>query len=150
MDNIHIRRAIPSEQNELEQLQRRASLNNQGDREALLAHPDAIEVPAEQILAGDVLVAEFDGVIAGFAAVQSRADGESDLDALFVDPDLQRRGIGRLLIEHCAEFARTRGSSALYVVGNPHAKDFYTTCGFETIGTTETRFGPALVLGLRI
>jgi len=29
----------------LEDLQRRASLNNPGDRQALLDHPDAIEVP---------------------------------------------------------------------------------------------------------
>ena len=31
---------------ELESIQRRASLNNPGDRETLLAHPDALELPA--------------------------------------------------------------------------------------------------------
>ncbi len=42
------RLAVPSEQRLLEDLQRRASLNNAGDREALLAHPDAIALPLEQ------------------------------------------------------------------------------------------------------
>ena len=107
---------------------------------------DAIALPAEQIANGRVFVSECEGVIVGFAAVEPRADGESELDALFVDPHMQRRGIGRALIERCAEFARRQGSLALHVVGNPHAKTFYDECGFEVIGTTETRFGPGLLM----
>lgn len=146
MENFVIRRANISEQRELEDLQLRASLTNAGDRDALLAHPDAIEVPLAQITAGSVFVAEWNGAIVGFAAVERRADGESELDALFVDPNVRRRGIGRLLIEHCAGVARTRESVALNVVANPHAQDFYTACGFNMIGTSETRFGPALLM----
>ena len=150
MENFVIRRASISEQRELEDLQLRASLTNAGDRDALLAHPDAIEVPLRQITAGSVFVAEWNGAIVGFAAVESRADGESELDALFVDPNVRRRGIGRLLIEHCAGVARKRESVALYVVGNPHAQDFYTACGFNMIGTSETRFGPALLMRMLV
>ena len=62
-------------------------------------YPDAIELPARQIAAGRVFVAEWKGAIVGFAAVEPRADGESELDALFVDRNLRRRGIGRWLIE---------------------------------------------------
>jgi GNAT superfamily N-acetyltransferase len=105
MENVLIRRADSSEKKELEHLQLRASLTNAGDRDALLAHPDAIELPLEQITAGRVFVAEWNGAIVGFAAVDPRADGQSELDALFVDPDLRRHGIGRLLIEHCAVVA---------------------------------------------
>jgi hypothetical protein len=39
---IPIREARPEELADLEALQRRASLANPGDREAILAHPDAI------------------------------------------------------------------------------------------------------------
>lgn len=150
MENLLIRPALISERVELEHLQWRASLNNPGDREALLAHPDAIQLPAEQIAAGGVFVAELSGAIVGFAAVLPRSDGQSELDALFVDPDIQRRGVGRALIEHCASFARTQGSSALYVVGNPHAEAFYTVCGFRVVGTFETRFGPGLSMLLEL
>jgi len=146
MNRAFIRPAVPSEQMELERLQLRASLENAGDRDALLAHPDAIELPAEQIAKGGVFVSEWNGAIVGFAAVEPAADGESELDALFVDPLMQRRGIGRSLVERCAEVARKRGSTALRVVGNPHAKSFYAACGFEVIGTTETRFGQGLLM----
>ena len=50
-----VRAAVASEQKQLEALQWRASLNNAGDRDALLAHPDAIELPLEQIEGGGVL-----------------------------------------------------------------------------------------------
>ncbi len=139
-----IRQAILSEQDALEDLQRRASLNNPGDRDALLEHPDAIEVPAEQITDGGVFVAERDGVIVGFAAIVRRDDGGAELDALFVEPMDWGRGIGRLLVDHCVHVARTGGASFLHVVGNPHAEGFYLACGFALIGTTETRFGPGL------
>jgi ribosomal protein S18 acetylase RimI-like enzyme len=146
MRDLLIRQAVTSEQKQLEDLQLRASLTNAGDRAALLAHPDAIELPLAQIAAGSVFVAEWNGVIVGFAAVEPRVDGESELDALFVDPNLRRRGIARSLIERCAEVARTRKSAVLCVVGNPHAKGFYTACGFNAIGTAETRFGVGLLM----
>lgn len=146
MGDFLIRGAAVSEQKELEGLQLRASLTNEGDRDALLANPDAIEVPVTQIAAGGVFVAEWNGTIVGFAAVEPRADGNSELDALFVDPDMRRRGIARLLVEHCVDVARMRKSAALCVVGNPHAKDFYAACGFVAIGTEETRFGAGLTM----
>lgn len=127
-------------------LTRRASLTNVGDRDALLAHPDAIELPLEQITEGKVFVAEWKGAMVGFAAVESRGDGDCELDALFVDPEARRRGIGRVLVEHCAGVARSRQSVALHVIGNPHAAEFYGACGFSLIGTSETRFGKGLLM----
>jgi ribosomal protein S18 acetylase RimI-like enzyme len=146
MEDFTIREAAPSEQKILEDLQLRASLTNAGDREAILAHPDAIALPMEQITAGDVFVWESGGVITGFAAIQSRPDGNTELDGLFVDPGIRRRGIGRALVEHCVQIAKMRGSNSLCVVGNPHAKDFYASCGFSVIGTSETRFGSGLLM----
>jgi N-acetylglutamate synthase-like GNAT family acetyltransferase len=146
LEDLLIRQAAIAEQKALEDLQLRASLTNTGDRDALLAHPDAIEVPVTQIAAGRVFVAEWRGTIVGFAAVEPRTDGESELDALFVDPDMRRRGIAKSLVAHCAEVARTQESAFLYVVGNPHAREFYAACGFTLIGTSDTRFGPGLLM----
>ena len=64
----------------------------------------------------------------------------------FVEPDIRRRGIGRLMVEYCAEVARKQGSKALHVIGNPHAEDFYLAFGFNQIGTIQTRFGVGLLL----
>jgi GNAT superfamily N-acetyltransferase len=143
---VNIRPAIPSERRALEALQWRASLGNEGDRDALLRHPDAIDLPAEQIAAGGVFVLEQEGTIVGFSAILPREDGDTELDALFVEPDIQRRGIGRRLIEHCAAVARSAGSRSLHVIGNAHAKEFYLSCGFEILGPFETRFGSGLLM----
>jgi uncharacterized damage-inducible protein DinB/GNAT superfamily N-acetyltransferase len=144
--DVVCRPAVASEQEALEALQRRASLGNAGDREALLANPDAIELPLAQILEGRVYVAERDGVTLGFAAVLPRGDGGAELDALFVEPRCWKQGVGRSLVEHCAASARSMGSAALHVVGNPHAEGFYAACGFERTGTVQTRFGVGLAL----
>jgi len=101
-------------------------------------------VPVEQIADGHVLVAESDDAIVGFAAVLPRPDGNAELDALFVEPNLWKRGVGRLLVDHCADLARQRASRILHVVGNPHAAKFYVAFGFQTAGTVETRFGSGL------
>lgn len=143
---ISIRPARPDEQTKLESLQRRASLNNPGDRDALLANPDAIAVPIEQIADSCVFVAERDGVVVGFAAVVPRPDGGAELDALFVEPHLWKQGVGRRLVDHIADTARARAASFLHVIGNPHASGFYTSCGFRTTGTVDTRFGVGLAM----
>jgi GNAT superfamily N-acetyltransferase len=143
---VNIRTAIPAEREALEALQWRASLGNEGDRDALLRHPDAIDLPADQIAAGGVFVLEQDGAIVGFSAILPREDGDTELDALFVEPQIQRRGIGRKLIEHCSAVARSAGSRALHVIGNEHARAFYLSCGFEILGPFETRFGSALLM----
>ena len=146
MSDVVIRPAAQHERSSLEALQWRASLANAGDRDALVANPDAIALPLEQIADGHVFVAEQDGVIVAFAAVLPRPDGNAELDALFVDPALWKRGIGRSLVEHCAAVARGRASRILHVVGNPHAERFYAACNFRTTGTVETRFGAGLAM----
>jgi len=146
MTGVLIRAALPAERKDLEALQMRASLSDADDREAILAHPDAVYLPLEQITAGCVFVAELDGTIVGFAAVLPRADGKMELDGLFVEPERQGGGIGRALVEYCSDFGRSRGSPALHVVGNPHAEGFYLRCGFALIGGTQTRFGRASLL----
>jgi GNAT superfamily N-acetyltransferase len=142
--DLSIRLARRDEHTMLESLQRRASLGNPGDRDALLANPDAIALPIEQITSDCVFIAEREGVVAGFAAVVPRPDGGAELDALFVEPHLWKHGIGRRLVEHAADVARARAATFLHVVGNPHAEGFYVSCGFHVIGAVDTRFGEGL------
>jgi GNAT superfamily N-acetyltransferase len=148
--SLLIRPAHEEERDALEALQWRASLGNAGDRDALLANPDAIELPVDQIRQGLVFVADWDGRTAGFAALLPRPDGDVELDGLFVDPVDQRRGIGRALIDRCASFAQQSGATALHVIGNPNAEAFYRSAGFEQTGLQATRFGPGLLMRRRI
>ena len=135
---LRIRLAQAGERQQLEDLQRRASLALPDYREQLTAHPDAIHLPSEQIERGQVIVAELDGRMAGFAAVV-----ENELDGLFVEPDLWRHGIGSALIEAATHQAR-RDGLALRVIASPTAREFYESCGFSVEGEAATRFGPAL------
>ena len=145
LETISIRRATPSEREVLEALQRRASLANARDRDAILAHPDAIEIPIRQLESGQVYVAEHRDAIVGFATTQPREDGDTDLDALFVEPAMWRQGIGRQLVRHCEDAARLLGSRTLHVIGNPHARAFYDASGFKAVGVSETRFGQGIL-----
>ncbi|MFL6726359.1 MAG: GNAT family N-acetyltransferase [Sphingomicrobium sp.] len=130
--------ARPEEREELEELQRRASLALPEYRDQLIANPDAIHLPPAQVANGQVLVAELDARPAGFAAVVG-----GELDGLFVEPELWRRGIGTLLVDAATHEARRKGL-ALTVVANPTAREFYERCGFSLEGETQTRFGPGL------
>jgi len=137
------RLAIPAERLALEELQRRASLMSEEDRDALLAHPDAIELPLEQITAGRTIVAETVDELLGFAVVLQRDDGDAELDGLFVEPAQWRRGIGRALVAEAERLAAREGAASLWVIANTSALDFYGACGFVTVGEVATRFRPA-------
>ena len=138
VEGLSIRLAEPDEREELEELQRRASLALPDYREQLLTHPDAIHLPPAQVANGQVRVAELDGRVAGFAAVVG-----GELDGLFVEPDLWRLGIGGALVTEATLVARRKGL-ALTVIANPSAREFYERCGFSLEGEAQTRFGPAL------
>lgn len=137
-DALELRFAKPDEHERLEELQRRASLELPEYREQLEDNPEAIHLPPAQIANGQVIVAELDGEIAGFAAVVG-----GELDGLFVEPDLWGRGVGRALVDAATHSARRRGLT-LKVVANPRARGFYESCGLTVEGEAHTRFGPAL------
>jgi GNAT superfamily N-acetyltransferase len=138
--------ARADERNALEALQRRASLANVADRAALLAHPDAIDLPLGQIESGYVMVARRDGAILGFSAVLPRAVGDAELDGLFVEPSAWRGGIGRALVEAACGRARSEGATVMHVTAGREAVAFYQACGFELLGEAPTRFGMARVM----
>ena len=137
-DTLSLRRARPEERLALEDLKWRASLDLPDYRRQLIANPDAVHVPPAQIANGQVIVAEMDGSIAGFAAVVG-----GELDGLFVEPDLWGGGIGRVLVDAATHEARKRGL-ALKVIANPRAQRFYENCGFSVEGEEQTRFGPGI------
>jgi GNAT superfamily N-acetyltransferase len=137
-DALILRVAYPDEREQLEDLQRRASLELAEYRDQLNANTDAKQLPPAQHANGQVIVAEVEGSLAGFAAVVG-----GELDGLFVEPDLWGRGIGKALVDAAAHQAREKGLT-LTVVAQPGARRFYESCGFSVEGDEQTRFGPAL------
>ena len=136
---IALRQAVPADLPALAEVFRRASLSNDGDRAALLAHPEVVDLDDTGVREGRTRVAVDDSRIVGFATL----DG-SELDDVFVDPDRMREGIGRRLVLDVFEQARTQGLDRVEVTANPHASAFYESVGFAPTGDVETRFGPAV------
>jgi GNAT superfamily N-acetyltransferase len=141
-----IRTARIDERAALIELQRRASLANEGDRAMVLANPDIIDIPLAQFEEGCVLVAERNGAVIGLAVVLPRDDGEAELDGLFVEPSAWRQGIGRHLVDAACAHAAKRGATALQVIANPHAGTFYDSCGFKPVGEVKLQFGTGLAM----
>lgn len=136
-----IRVAVAADVGALREVYRRSSLSNEGDRAALLAHPEALEFARGAVDAHRVRVAVVGSRIVGFATVVP--DGEvGELEDLFVDPDWMRRGIARMLALDAVDNARAQGLSRIEVTANPHALGFYESVGFVYDGIEQTPFGP--------
>lgn len=72
------------------------------------------------------------------AAVGSRVVATASLDGsvvrtVFVAPDAQARGIGKLLMAEIEHIARARNISALTVPSSVTAETFYARLGFEAV-----------------
>lgn len=75
------------------------------------------------------------GAAVGFSLFRSVAD-ESELLLIAVSPDHRQRGIGRDLLQHFVDHARSDGISRIHLEvrdGNP-AIGMYRRAGFEPIG----------------
>ncbi len=98
------------------------------------------------------LVAELDdGVIAGHLLARLRADNTILLTRLYVRPDAQGRGIGKMLYQHMLSVFPDAKSIELEVEPqNTKALGFYHALGFVNTGRTNSCGGdsdiPALIM----
>lgn len=63
----------------------------------------------------------------------------SEIERIYVDERVQRRGIGMMLIQHLTKFALKRNNTCLWLgvwQKNEKAVSFYQKNGFEIFGTT--------------
>ncbi len=92
------------------------------------------------------VVAESNGNMVGFYALERRSSVECELEALFVEPEHIGHGIGRTLIEHAKSDARARGVTAMIIQGDPNAAHFYEAAGAVLIGERESESIPGRFL----
>ena len=95
---------------------------------------------------GGVIVAEQGERLAGYVAVVRPADAPAEIDGLFVEPELQGRGIGRTLLLAGLQRLRVSGADRVTVVASPAAITVYEACGFRQVGPVPTLFGPAVFM----
>jgi ribosomal protein S18 acetylase RimI-like enzyme len=97
---------------------------------------------------GRVLVAR-DGrgrIVGHLQLLETPQPGVAEIKSLAVDADVQRRGIGRGLVEHALGVCRSEGATAVTLitavadVDNVH---FYQRCGFRATAIERDAFTPA-------
>jgi GNAT superfamily N-acetyltransferase len=145
-----IRLGRPADSVALADIYRRASLSNPGDRDRLLAHPEYLVLEPDGLAEGRTHVAEENGSVVGFATWAETYDGGMELEDLFVDPKWMRRGIATALVNCLSDVLRSRGAATLEVTASPDALDFYRAAGFIDVGVTQTAFGSAPQMQLRL
>jgi ribosomal protein S18 acetylase RimI-like enzyme len=148
---MEIRTAVVDDLPELQRVFAAASLSNEGDSADLREHPEFLAFAGDHIDSGRTRVAvpgDHTHLVLGFATIVPGADGEPELEDLFVDPDARRRGIARRLVADAVSDAEAAGQRRIWVTGNEHALDFYRAVGFEIVGVadTELRSAPRLRL----
>ncbi|UAL30770.1 GNAT family N-acetyltransferase [Nocardioides rotundus] len=98
--------------------------------------------------ADEVIVAEQDGRVVGYAIVQRTSLMPSHghvlmVNGVAVDPALQGRGLGRRLVRAAQDEAVRRGARKLslrVLSTNPSAVHLYESCGFVTEGVLREEF----------
>ena len=144
MSAVHVRDAYAHDEPVLARILGKASLSNVGDRDALLAHPEALTLSADWLASGRTRVATFaDGTVVGFATTRPTDPGVLELDDLFVDPAAMRTGVARQLILRIATEAEREDVARIDVTANEHALGFYHAVGFVVGARVDTEFGSA-------
>ena len=134
----------------LSEVFRRSSLSNEGDRAALLNHPEALVFAMPSLAGSRVRVVNVESnLIVGFATTIT---GQTHLELvdLFTDPDWMRRGAATALINDVTSYASSIGVDRVSATGNSHALAFYQRAGFLIAGEAATEFGPGLRMHLAI
>jgi len=91
-------------------------------------------------------VAQEAGSVCGFYAIEWQDERQCELEALFVEPRMIGRGVGRTLFQHATAVARARGAQRMVVQGDPHARAFYLSTGGSCTGERESASVPGRFL----
>ena len=146
---LMLRPAKPGEGELLSELGVRSKATWGYDEAFISACRDELRVQPSDILheAADYIVAERAGRVVGYYALVRLADGELELDALFVEPECIGQGVGHRLFTHALAVAGSRGASVL-IQSDPHAADFYASHGARPFGERESDSIPGRFLPL--
>lgn len=104
----------------------------------------------QQIQTKPFLLVECDGQYIGFASYEINFENtnKTKIHKLYVLPEIQGKGIGKMLIEHIKEIAVQAQNSALMLTVNRFnkAKDFYQKLGFTIVEEKQFDIGHGYIM----
>lgn len=82
---------------------------------------------------GSLFMAYENGVVVGYAIVVGYEDGSCSIEEIFVDQIHQRKGYGKLLVEHIKEVAKSDGFKQIDIFSLSIETDHFwmMKCGFR-------------------
>ncbi len=113
-------------------------------------NPDVDDITANYIERGDIfLIVEMDGVLVGTGALITESADTGRIVRMSVSRMYRRKGIGRALVSHLLDLAKSKKFARVLVSTNTHWQDaigLYQHCGFKEYRRDES--GIHLVLEL--
>ncbi len=142
-----IREAVPEDAAAISEVAMRAKAHWGYDQEFLDTCSVGLIWTAEEIERDDVLVWDEEGTVAGVTTRTGEVP-DGSLRAVFVDPALHGRGVGRALAEALLARAAAAGYRSLTIAADPNAEGFYRAVGATRIGQVPSDTRPGRVLPL--
>lgn len=144
--NIKLRPATAEDRNALWRVHTQAirvSACSRYDAAQIEAWAGRLTPEGYQRYPGCYLVAETEeGRVAGFGELNHEA---GEVEAVFVDPEFGRRGIGSQLLQALEELAWQQGLTALVVDASLNAVEFYERAGYRQAAPTVCVYGKDVV-----
>ncbi len=104
----------------------------------VLGFLQAFVLPVAQVDAGQLFIAKRGLAIIGLAsAVFGQAGGNIEIDALLIDPTVDRVVVGTKLTEAVSAFAKRVGASVLDILATESNKNDLIAIGFGVLGIDE-------------
>jgi GNAT superfamily N-acetyltransferase len=156
-DDIIIRAATPDDENLLSELLEAAYgelAHGQYDSAALAdALPLMSRANPKLLASGTYYIAYAGGQAAGCGGWTREkpgsgevVDGVAHIRHFATHPAHLRKGIARLLLEHCLAEARSAGIQVMMSQSTLPAEQFYSAAGFRSVRPIEVELGPGVVL----
>lgn len=143
-ETIIIRRARDGEDVELSALVMRSVQQTWRYSDEFMAwNLEDITIEPAQISEMITNVIEVGGRVAGVYVLRGEAP-VMELSRMMIEPEMTRRGLGRLLWDHAVETARQQGVRVLTIDSDPNAEGFYQRMGAVTIGAHD--WSPPMML----
>ncbi|WP_108883277.1 GNAT family N-acetyltransferase [Anderseniella sp. Alg231-50] len=140
-----LRRAVAIDAGALSDLAFRSKASNGYEADFMEACRDELAVTPAIIAEGGIWISEANSKPVGFFDIRLEND-VLEVYSLYVDPDVKRSGVGRILWAALEERAVAMAAKAIKLDADPAAVKFYTAMGCSVIGQAPSGSIPGRML----